>query len=168
MQFTNVHLNFSGILLKIGWTCTVYGNTLLWRPSKLGYHDARTESTIYCDYLLRNTPHGAKYFTNRIRSGSKCLIVHQGWLPSNPGEQMCFQSTADLDTLSNYSRRAKWGGGGIGWTKDDIISMILALNQEWSTCCMASSDSVELWPWTKLKRPADASVFLSFAFHTIL
>lgn len=33
---------------------------------------------IYCDYLLRNTLHGVKYFTNRIRSGSKCLIVHQG------------------------------------------------------------------------------------------
>lgn len=167
MQFTNVHLNFSGILLKIGWTCS------LWQHFCEGHPDwvPRCKNGVPL-FTVTTCWETARMEPNILPTGlevvSKCLIVHQGWLPSNPGEQMCFQTTADLDTLSNYSRRARWGGGGIGWTKDDIISMILALNQEWSTCCMASSDSVELWPWTKLKRPADVSVFLSFAFHTIL
>lgn len=69
-------------------------------------------SSMYCHYLLRKAPHGAKYFTNRSKSGGGCLIVHQGWLPGNPRQQMSFQTSADLEPLSNYSRRAEGEGPG--------------------------------------------------------
>lgn len=78
-------------------------------------------------YPLRNTPHGAKYFTNRSKSGSGCLIVYRGWLPANPRRQLSFQIAADLWLLSYSSRGAEGRGMGIviGRTKDDIIGMIL-------------------------------------------
>lgn len=32
-------------------------------------------------------------------------------MPANPGQEMSFQTTDDLEPLSNYSRRAEGGGG---------------------------------------------------------
>lgn len=124
-----------------------------YRQSRQGYDDARTVSPLFRgDYLLRNTPHGAKYFTNRTKSGSGCLIVHQGWLPANHMQPMSFQTTADLEPLSSFSRRAEgWGRGiVIGQTKDDITGMILVIYWKWPTGCMASSFTVAPQPIVRL------------------
>lgn len=43
-------------------------------------------------YPLRNTPHGAKYFTNRSKSGSGCLIVYEADCQQTPGGNCPFRS----------------------------------------------------------------------------
>lgn len=73
-------------------------------------------------------------------------------MPANPGQQMSFQTTADLELLFNYSRRAEgWDKGiVIGQTKDDIIGMIFGnilemvhwlYGKQWH-CCKAASGQV--------------------------
>lgn len=70
---------------------------------------------------------------------------------------MSFQTTADLEPLSNYSRRAEgWGRGiVIGQTKDDITGMILAMYWKWSAGCMASRGVVARWPRDTFRRLID-------------
>lgn len=73
---------------------------------------------------------------------------------------MSFQTTADLEPLSNYSRRAEgWGREiVIGLTKDDITGMILAIYWKCSTSCMAGRGVVEQWP--------EDTLHFEFKFHT--
>ncbi len=78
--------------------------------------------------------------------------MYQGRLPANPRQQMSFQTSADLEPLSNCSRRAEGGDRGIviGQTKDDITGMILVIYWKWPASYFASSVIVAWWPIERL------------------
>lgn len=112
------------------------------------------EPSLLCLLGLPAEKHPAwsQIFYQKEWSGSGCLIVPHSCLPANPGQQMSFQTTADLNPLSNYSRRA--GGGSLGnsdWANKEwhhwhdygnILEMVCGL------ICKANYEHQSTWDCT--------------------